>query len=306
MAARAVEVPLVYNPASGSGRGEARALEAIHLFARHQWHLDPRPTQGPGDAIRLTQQLADEGHRTILVMGGDGTLSEAADGLLRSDGRKKVRLGFLPGGTGNDFLRDFAMDPLGVAVERVVACKKPRPIDAALVEWTDEAGNPRERHFINVFGTGLAAHATDFANRRLKWMGRFAYTAAVLPELGRLNSAPTRLVVDGKTIEEPMALVLACNNVYTGGDMKIAPMARPDDGWLDVVALRTASRRRVIALLRRVFSGTHMDEPEVAHWRAKEIEIDPEVPSPLLGDGEIYGGTPCRIHVVPGALQLLL
>ncbi len=293
----AASVPLIYNPTSGSGRCVDRAHEAREMLEDRGWDIELVATRRPGDAADLAEKFAAEGRGCILVMGGDGTISEAADGVLRNGARPE--LGFLPGGTGNDFLRDFNMDPLGVAVEKL-GRGNVRPLDAALVEW--EGGS---RHFINVFGTGMLASVTDRANRRLKWMGSRAYTAAALPELARLRPLPTRLTLDGQVIEDEFLLVSVCNNIHAGGNMKLAPMAQIDDGWLDVVALRAASRASVLRLLLRVFDGTHMQDPRVVHYRAKEIRIEHEGHSKLVGDGEVYGQTPCTIRILPGALRLL-
>lgn len=292
------ETPLIYNPRSAGGKGAERAKSAESLLAARGIPVRLAATAGPGGARPLAASLAAEGHDRILVVGGDGTLSEAADGILSSG--RRVPLGFLPGGTGNSFLIDFGLTTLEAAADRI-ALGKPRRIDAAVAEF-----DGTRRHFINVSGAGFVAKVADFANRRFKWMGPASYTWAVFPELIRLRSPLTRLVLDGRVIEEAFPLVSVANTIHTGGAMKMAPTAVPDDGLLDVVACRKVGRIGLLRLFPMIFDGSHVGHERILHARAKEIRIEPAEPSPLLFDGEVAGHTPVTIRVLPGALDLLV
>lgn len=291
-------VPLIYNPRAGGGKGTSRMRTAEQALAARGVVVDPKPTEGPGGARPIAERLAAQGARRILVAGGDGTISEAADGVLASGAA--VELGFLPGGTGNSFLHHFGVRTLDEAVARIAAGKV-RAVDAALARW--DGG---ERHFVNVFGVGFAAKVCDYANRRLKWVGAQAYNVAVMPELARLRSPMTRLTLDDREIEEPIALVLVCNTAYTGTAMHAAPGADASDGLLDVVALRKVGRIRLLKLFSMLFEGRHIGEPDILFERAARVRVDIDSPSPLLGDGEVYGSTPCDVHTLRGVLKVLV
>lgn len=307
-----VAVPLIYNPASGDGKGEARALTARDLFVTRGIEVDLVPTTAPGHAGRLAADAARR-HDKVFVLGGDGTLSEAADGILSAGLGDKVQLGFLPAGTGNDFLRDFGMEPLAVAVARIAKGRE-RRIDAARIRYgrpDPVDGEQATRHSINVFGTGFVADVCNYANERLKWMGKQAYTAAVFPVLMRLRPTPTKLITDGEDRSGDYTMIAVCNSVHTGGAMAIAPDAQQDDGLLDVMALGRISRVGLLRLFPKIFSGTHVQDPRVLTWRARHVHIEPNGGTDagggaLLGDGEVYGSTPATIEVLPGALRLLL
>lgn len=289
--------PLIYNPRSAGGEGDLRMRAAVAALAVHNVQVEPVPTAGPGGATPLAERLAREGHATILAVGGDGTHNEAAEGVLRSG--KSASLGFLPGGTANDFLSDLGVVDVNDAARRIGAGNA-RAIDAALVH---HAGG--ERHFINVFHTLFAARVGAIANRRFKWMGPAGYKAAVLSGVAALRTPRTRLVVDGREIDERLALVAVCNTRHTGGKMDMAPMAQPDDGLLDVIACRAIGRVALLRLFPKIFPGTHIGHPKVLHLRGKSIEIRPAEDGPLLFDGEVDGSTPCTITVKPRALQVL-
>ncbi|MFA5862097.1 MAG: acylglycerol kinase family protein, partial [Candidatus Thermoplasmatota archaeon] len=111
--------PLIYNPSASGGRGLKIAMRAVGLLAARGFDVALEPTSGPGGASPLAERLARGGARRVLVVGGDGTLSEVADGVLRSGA--SVELGFIPGGTGNDFLLGLGVRDTEDAVERIAS-----------------------------------------------------------------------------------------------------------------------------------------------------------------------------------------
>jgi diacylglycerol kinase (ATP) len=159
---------------------------------------------------------------------------------------------------------------------------------------------------INVVGTGLMAVAAERCNQRWKWLGRRGYDVAAAIELLGLSPRPTRLVIDGKDVSGEHPLIACCNSQTTGGGMRIAPDARPDDGLLDVMTAEGASRWQLLGLLAtKVHKGLHVHHPRVRVRKATCIEIGAAGPSPLLVDGEVLGQAPVRLEVLPGALNVL-
>ncbi len=294
-------IPLIYNPAAGGGRGRVRFKEAEAMFALRDIELEAVPTEHPGHATDLAADLSSRSE-VLFVMGGDGTLSEASEGVLNA-GHDPL-LGFIPAGTGNDFLREFGFQDRLQAIDRITM-GLPRRIDAARLRY-EHAGDVRTRHWINIFGTGFAAQAAATANRRYKWAKGQAYNLGVLSELMRLKSSPTRLWLDGEEREGDYQMVMVCNSIHTGGAMQMAPMARPDDGLLDVLTVAGVGKAELISLLAKVRDGGHVSHHKVRFDRAKTIRIEPARASPLLVDGEVMGTTPVDIEVMPGALQILL
>lgn len=288
---------LIWNPASARGRGAVRAQRARLLLARRGIDVDPRPTARDGDAARLAEEAARSGAPLVMAIGGDGTHGQVADGILRSGARPDVA--FLPGGTGNDLLAHFGTRALDDAVARVAAGTS-RPIDVARASWPGGA-----RHFLTLLGTGLAADTVRRAGH-LRWLGRAAYVAAVPGALREMRAVPMRLELDGAEHRERFLLVAVCNTSLAGGGMRFAPGADPADGALEVVALRAASRARVLALLPRLLRGTHLGEPEVFSARASRIAIGTDEPVDAQADGEPLARTPLSVEVLPKALRVRL
>lgn len=291
-------IPLIHNPASGGGRGRVRFRKAEAILATAGFDLDPIETTHPLHATELGKELADAGHERIFGFGGDGTLSELAAGVLES--KNRPTLGFIPSGTGNDFLRHFGIKSVEDAIARIRQAT-PRDIDALRV--THSGG---QTWSINIFGTGFAPRSVIAAERRYKWAGPQAYNLGVVDQIIRLGPTPTKLTLDDDTITGKFPLVVACNTIYTGGAMKMAPMADPSDGLVDVMWVDPISRIELLKLLGGIRKATHVNHPKVHFRRAKHVRIEPESPGPLLGDGEVYGETPVTLDVVPGALSVFL
>lgn len=297
-------VPIIHNPAAGGGRGMARFHEAQRLLKAADIQTDPYATEAPRHATRLVQDLAKEGYRHILVLGGDGTLSEAANGALRVPEPRRPVLGFLPGGTGNDILRDHDVFDREEAVRRIAAGTAER-MDAMRVTYMDDSGQ-KERYGINIVGTGFAPKSVEVTNRRYKWARGQAYNLGVVHSIMALKPTPTRVTIDGKEMSGDYPMAMVCNNIHTGGAMKMAPMAQTGDGLLDVLTVHDVGRMELLGLLGKVRSGGHVGHPKVRFQTGKRITIEPSEVSPLLVDGEVYGTTPVTVEVMPGALQVYL
>ena len=194
-------IPLVYNPASGGGRGRVRFRKAEAILAVAGLDLEPIETTHRRHATELGLELARKGHKTILGFGGDGTLSELANGVLASG--KQPALGFLPSGTGNDFLRHFGVTDLDEAIRRIRAGRV-KQLDAVRMRFDDQ-----ETWSINLCGSGFAPRSVIAADKKYKWAGSQAYNLGVVDQILRLGPSPTCLTMDGDTIEGRFPLVLA-------------------------------------------------------------------------------------------------
>ncbi len=297
-------VPLIHNPAAGGGRGTARFHHAKGLLEDAGIQTDAFATESPRHATSLVQSLAAEGYRRILVLGGDGTLSEAADGALRVPEADRPVLGFIPAGTGNDILRDHNVLDRDEAIRRIAAGNV-QPMDAMRVQYRDDSG-AKQRHGINLVGTGFAPKSVEVTNRRYKWARGQAYNLGIVHSLMALKPTPTRITIDGKEESGDFPMTMVCNNIHTGGAMKMAPMAKTNDGLLDILTVKDIGRLELLTLLGKVRSGGHVSHPNVRFQTGKSITIEPEAVGPLLVDGEVYGTTPVTVDVMPGALKVFL
>ncbi len=239
-------------------------------------------------------------YSAIIVIGGDGTLHEALNGLYRQDSSQRIPLGLIPAGTGNAFARelDLLAGQWQKAVD-IICAGNIRKIDCASYRYADQ-----QRYFINIISMGFGVDAGHTA-KKLKLLGKSAYTLGTLWQTLFLRSWPLRITLDGQAMDCSTVLASVSNSRYTGTSFLIAPDAQVDDGFLDVLLLTDISRLRILRLFPSIYTGKHIHYPEVSLQRAKHILIETDEPKELTPDGEFSGSTPVEIKCLPQAVAFL-
>lgn len=301
---------IIVNPVSG--RGVTGRLRALAALSRHFPAAEIRETRRPGDAAAIARAFAEEGIELVIAVGGDGTISDAADGILSSN-RPQACLAFVPLGTGSDFARDFRLPKDIDNLLRAIAMAEVRRVDTGRLECRDQDGKPARRHFINVASLGISGPTAAAANRARRTGaigGKPLFLFHSLREMLRYRFQDVVMRFDdGEERRERILLVAAANGRWFGGGMKIAPKASMEDGLLDIVVIRAAWKPRLLALMNTVYSGRHLDQSMVWSRRARSVtvlpaESDPSNVALAECDGETPGMLPARIEIVPGALRL--
>ena len=311
-------LPLVIvNPASADGA----TREVWPKFASDlRTHFGPFTvafTEGIGHGRQLAAEAAKRGTKLIIACGGDGTISEVANGILESN--QEAELGVLPGGTGSDFRRTLRMPTNTAAAARALRDGHTRVIDVARVTFVNDNGEREMRFFVNVASFGMSPEVLSRAasGESKKWIPGFAprklgsklsYAAATLQTT--LAASPIEVLIQlDEQAERRMRVAEFCvaNARYYGGAMKIAPDAKLDDGFLDVVSIGDASSFRILTNAPRLYFGAHLRMDEVNHALAKQIvarpvKKDEEVRIEL--DGEVVGRLPATFQVMPLALRV--
>jgi diacylglycerol kinase (ATP) len=237
-----------------------------------------------------------------VVVGGDGSVNEVANGLAGRDG---VEVAVLPRGTGWDFVRTYGIPHrLSGAVE-VALSGRPRAIDLGRVRYRSWAGHESETWFANVASAGMSGAIAQRANETTKALGgKASYLWATLAVFARWRVGSVRVDVDGEVREGGMHDVVVANGRYFGGGMMICPEASSDDGRFDVLLIGDLTKRDLLLTLPKTYRGTHLPHPKAELLRGTAVTIDGPQPLPIQLDGEQPGTTPARFEVVPRALRL--
>ncbi len=294
-------VPLVFNPTAGRGRaGRLAAVISASLSASGVPNT-PIASRAAGDVEKAVAIAVNEGHRRIVVAGGDGSVHEAVNGILSTD--PSAELGVIPIGTGNDFAKASSI-PLhwehaaALLADRISSGAPSIPIDA---------GRCNNRYFANSAGIGFDAKVAAIAAESKLPIGDLVYLLAVFKAMREGIATPNVVLTFGNEIVDgQLTLASFSNGPWVGGLFHIAPPAHNDDGFLDLVYAEPVSRRRLVALLPKILRGRHYDEPEVrtASVRKCELALDAPVVSHL--DGEIQPPQDrFTIEVMAGAIRLL-
>jgi len=268
-------------------------------------------TEYPGHAKKLAYQMAAAAEHEVIVVavGGDGTLHEVMNGIVDFG---HVTLGFIPGGSGNDFSRGFQIpkDPKA-ALKVILRLMKGEP---ALIDYGHMAMSGQTNHyFINNMGAGFdALIAYEVNHSKIKaWLnklslGRLAYVYILIKELFTYKTADIQLLIDGSEHKfESTWFVTVSNQAFYGGGMKIAPQAVPDDGLLDITIAHQLSKWKLLVIFVSVFWGKHTHFKEVKMFQGKQISIHSSEALYVHGDGEHIGYTPLKIEIQHKGLQVL-
>ena len=308
-------LPLVIaNPKSAGGSTRDKWSAIASDLRTHFGPFNVAFTKGPGDGIVIAERAANEGRPLIIACGGDGTVNEVANGILRSG--EDVEFGVFPSGTGGDFRRTLGMPNGTREAARSLRDGETQRIDVGKVSFRDHSDDPTERFFLNVTSFGLAASIIGRVkgDTSLSWLpldtvrGRASFALSTLHEVIAIGSTTVRVRIDDKD-ERTLQTVNFCvaNARYFGGGMKIAPAAKLNDGFLDVINIGDINTAKIILNAYTLYRGTHLDLAEVKDTLAKRIEARPAHDGQEVHievDGELLGKLPAVYEVVPSALRI--
>jgi YegS/Rv2252/BmrU family lipid kinase len=266
-------------------------------------------TQGPGDARRFASHANANGVDLLICVGGDGTFNEVINGLMDHDdgARSGLTLGFVPNGTGCDFVRTVAIPTDYARAIDLIATGRIRSIDVGRILFREHDGRDGRRFFHNITSLGLGGEVDQRVNRTTKAFGPFfSFMWATLVSLVRFGKKKIRLKLDDAS-EQQFTIwnVVVANGQFHGGGMWVAPEARVDDGLLDVTVIGDLSLPMVFLNLSKLYNGkiNHIDK--VVTYRAKRIEAWSDQRVLLDVDGEQPGILPVVIDVMPRAIEII-
>jgi YegS/Rv2252/BmrU family lipid kinase len=275
-------------------------------------------TEKAGDGRILAERGAKEGRPLIVACGGDGTISEVANGILSSG--VDVELGILPSGTGGDFRRTLDIPTRTADAARVLRNGRTQRIDVGRATYLNHEDEQVSRYFLGVASFGMSTHIIErvkekdsrwLPSARSTWLGGKISFAAATVETTLLLPVTDVLVQLDEGRERHLTVSNLCiaNARYFGGGMKVAPNAKLDDGQFDVITIRDMSTLRILTNAHKLYSGKHLAMEEVYQARARIVTARParkneEVVIEI--DGELPGRLPATFEILPKALCVRL
>jgi diacylglycerol kinase (ATP) len=310
-------LPLVIvNPTSAGGRTRDVWAGIASELAAGFGPFKCEFTKHGGHANALAATAVREGRRFIVACGGDGTISEVANGILEAGG--DAVLGVLPSGTGGDFRRSIDVPNRLKDAVALLRNGRTKRVDAGRAEYQGVKGTRETRYFLGVASFGLSGEVI----RRVK--ENTASWSAILPQTplsGRVDFAASMLktafqtpgksvivTVDGRE-ERRLTTINYCiaNARYFGGGMKVAPNAILDDGFFDVVNIGNLSPIEILVRSPQLYAGTHLGITGVEHQLAKTVSAraaDDQEKILLEVDGELPGTLPAKFEIISKAINV--
>ncbi len=295
---------LICNSRSGRG-GVAKALPEVQEHLRQRGlAYELRYTEGPGHATDLARDALSSGIRFLVAVGGDGTVHEVVNGMIENDRavNPDAVFGVVAAGTGSDFIKTFGIRSLPSAAVAHLDGPNSFPIDIGKIVYTED-GREVTRYFPNIAEAGLGADVVAKAARLPRWLGPTVYLFAFWLTMSKHRPAQVKVDLVDRTYEGPMNNLVVANGQFFGGGMKIAPKAAPTDGLLDV-QIEHARKKDAIAMMPKVFKGTHLPHPSVKEAKRVKVSITSDRPLLIEADGEVLGHTPATFEVLRDVLSL--
>lgn len=302
----------IVNPKAGNGK-------ALSIWSEIKIELNNQKisythyfTKESGHARQITEELIlsiDEETIDLVIIGGDGTMNEVVNGIVGNT--SKVRIGFIPGGSGNDFSRGYGIPKK--PLEALVFLLKQLGLNAIPYDLGKIQQKHGEHFFINSTGAGFDAFISYHVNKS-KWkgilnrfsLGQLVYVLFLLKYVFTYKCTTVELTIDGKKQVFPDTwFVTVSNQPFYGGGMKIAPESLPNDGKLNVTIVARLSRIKLLLVFLSVFWGKHLMFKEVNTFLAQTVSIDSNEPIFVHSDGEHIGTTPLHISVHTEPISIL-
>jgi diacylglycerol kinase (ATP) len=274
------------------------------------YQIDWVTTEEPGHATELAYQAALNGYDTIVAIGGDGTIHEVVNGMMRVDPDQRPKLGIIPTGTGNDLTNNFGLSTDLAEAVRCLFQENTRPLDVGMVS----DGVSRSQYWVNTLGFGFSGAVTVVARSSTSILRGFVlYLYIVLKTIlfyARNNDIRVQ-VDDGDPVERSISMVNICNGPAEGGGFPVAPHALMDDGLLSYTFMRRMSRVKMLYFLPIVLAAKHTNK--VKHFEfgnAHRLHIEARDPLTVHIDGELFARLEndlrqLEVAMIPSALRTL-
>lgn len=301
---------VIVNPSSGNGRAAKRWPDFARAIEQHGYETDVHFTTGQGDACRLAREMAEAGVETIVAVGGDGTVNEIINGMIRDDVAISpgTRLALVPSGTGKDLSRSLGTREVEYTL-RALELDAVTHIDIGRIEFQAAGdGAPVSRYFVNVADLGLGADVASRINRSSKALGGLmSYMINSVKTIVVFNAQDVRVTVDDALAYDGRAhLVIFANGRFFAGGMHIAPDSSLRDGLLDIFILEDVSKRELLtSLLPSVYRGKHIGKRGVHHLKGACATVECGQTMLIEMDGEQPGHGPATIRTVPRVLPIV-
>ena len=298
------DVAFVVNPASANGSTGRRWAEIARGAASAGLEGEALVSTQPGEVADLAARAAAQGARLIVAVGGDGTVYETVNGLLRTP-TADVELAVIPRGTGTDFVRTFGIPGDLESAVAVARAGDVRTIDAGRARYVAWDRSPAESYFANFGGAGISGAIARRANASSKALGgRVSFIWATLAVFLGWTGSEVTVRADDEERRGRMFEVLATLGEYAAGGMWVTPGAAPDDGLFDVLLIGDVTKADFVRTFPKIYRGRHVTHPKIELLRGATVTIDSADPLPVALDGEQPGTTPVTFEIVPRALRL--
>ena len=299
---------IIYNPKAGSRKTQKKWNEIRSYMESRGVLFDYLQSEGYGSVERLARMLANNGYRTIVIVGGDGAINDAINGIMTSSASDKdqIALGIIPNGIGNDFASYWGLekDNYKEAVDWIIN-RRLRKIDVGRVSY-NEGDLRKTRYFINAMYVGLGARFVWISNgtRRFWGMQWLSYLSSMFLLLFERMLHRIDMKINGEHIQDTIMTVC----IGSARGYGLTPSAVPYNGWLDVSVVYRPELLQLIKGLWLLVNGRLLNLKVVKPYRTHKVKINWVQNAAISLDGRqlYYDESSLDVRILPEALTLII
>ena len=299
---------IIYNPKAGTRKVRKRWDEIRGYIESCGVDFDYVHSEGYGSVERLARTLANNGYRTIVVVGGDGALNDALNGILSSSVENKtdIALGIIPNGIGNDFAHFWGIkfDDYKHAVNTIIN-HRTRLVDVGYCSYN--IGEKREqRYFLNALNVGLGARVVNITNGTRRFWGAkaIAFLASMFLVLFERKQFRTHLKINGE--HRRGCVMTVCIGSARG--YGLTPNAVPYNGWLDVSVIYQPKFWQGFMGLWMLLQGRILNHKMVKPYRTRKVKVLRAQNAMVSLDGRriLLNDYPLEVGILPENIKLII
>lgn len=303
------QATLIYNPMAGFWDWSAVIAKVVRFWSNHGWTLHIERTRYTGHATELARTAAAANHRLVFAAGGDGTLNEAANGLVGT----ASALAPMPVGTANSFAKELGLPRPNVLypdylLDVSTALSRGR-IQAMDVGYAEPQGDRPGRYWLLWASSGIDGFVVRQIEPRPRWfkyLGPAGYFARALAFLPQFQGSRSLITVDDQTLQDDYLLINVSNcRMWLGGELKLNSTAVLDDGLFELWLFRGKNWPRLFNYGLEITREEHLNNPDVSVLHCQHVSITTTPPMSYHLDGEPMAETPLSTTMRRGALLLL-
>lgn len=264
-------------------------------------------TEHATHAVDLARAAQADGATLIVAVGGDGTISQIVNGLLKEEGASPPPLAILPLGRGNDYYRTLAVDARVPVDARAAVARlgsgEPRTVDVGRVRYRATDGQEQTQYFINLVTLGFSA-AVARSVVRTRWAGAATYLLGLITNLITWRNRDAQFYIDGAPHRANLFNMNVALGRHYGTGMVAAPRAQVDDGHFDAVVMDGLHIFDVLRYMPNNYSGHFDGIAKIRQYTATHVRVEGDVPAQV--DGEFVGSTPVEVEMRAARLVLIV
>lgn len=287
---------IIYNPTAGREEMKKQLADVLDYLERIGYETSAFATNGKGSATREAKRAVIRGYDLVIAAGGDGTVYEVINGMAEKENLPKLAI--LPMGTSNDFARSIGIPKDIKKALEIIKKDNTKFIDV---------GKMNKKYFINIAGGGTLTELTYEVPSKLKTvLGHMAYYIKGIEKITQFKPFDVQIETNGKSVTEEIMMFLVANSNTVGGFDKLAPMAKIDDGLLDVILLKKCNLADLARVMTLLAKGQHLKDPKIVHFQTKEMIIRTENNVQMNLDGELGGSMPSHFKILPKHIEMII